>query len=314
VDEVGISVACDPNSIERPNHPPDDETSRTMIQLFPSTDDKRADSSTADPNTSPGSGAVDQHDEATGVMLRVARESREPGPHRPWVYTNMIVAADGATTVDGLSGELGGDGDRMMFRALRAQADIILVGAGTARAEGYRPPQRYEVAQEFRLDRGQRARPRLALVTRSLDLDAGLAIFEDDAPETRPLIISSQRSWTERGGDLSERAEPIVAGDEDVDLGDALGQLKQRGFDRVLCEGGPSLNGRLVAADLIDEWNLTIAPLLAGGESTRAAVGPMPGGPPPGMRLDRVWLREEYLFCRWIRRDRSRPGESTTSD
>ena len=188
---------------------------------------------------------------------------------------------------------------------------MILVGAGTTRAEGYRPPQLYEEAQGFRRTRGQQARPRLAIVTRSLDLDPDMAIFDDDRPDTRPLVISSHRSWDERGGDLTERADRIAAGDEEVDLSDALAQLADRGFARLLCEGGPSLNGQLVSGDLIDEWNLTIAPLLVGGDSTRAAVGPMPGGPPPDMTLDRVWLREDYLFCRWIRqrlRSDSRTG------
>lgn len=292
MDEVGITIECDPNTIRVP---PDEQASQYMIQLFPPSDDNKGNAS----------GGVDQYDEATSVMLRVTGERREPGPHRPWVYTNMIVAADGATAIDGLSGELGGDGDRMMFRALRAQADIILVGAGTARAEGYRPPKRNEAVDDIRRERGQQARPRLALVTRSLDLDPDMAIFDDDQPDTRPLVISSRRSWDERGDSVAERAEPIAAGDDDVDLGNALAQLRSRGAGRVLCEGGPSLNGQLVAGDLIDEWNLTIAPLLVGGDSTRAAVGPMPGGPPPGMVLDRVWLREDYLFCRWIRRTTS---------
>ena len=265
-----------------------------MIQLFPSTDDDQRDH---------GAGAGATENEATEVMHRVDRETREPAGDRPWVYTNMIVAADGATAVDGLSGQLGGDGDRMMFRALRAQADIILVGAGTARAEGYRPPQRYDEAQAQRSARGQQPRPRLALVTRSLNLDPDMALFDDSDPDTRPFVVSTRQALAERGADVADRAEPIAAGTEEVDLADALRQLRKLGFGRVLCEGGPSLNGQLVAQGLIDEWNLTIAPLLAGGDSKRAAVGPLPGGPPPGMALDRVWLREDYLFCRWIGRD-----------
>ncbi len=274
-----------------------------MIQLFPPTDDKRPGAATEPLSTLPVSDDDPPvGDEPTQVMLQVGRERREPDGSRPWVYTNMIVAADGATAVNGLSGQLGGEGDRMMFRALRAQADIVLVGAGTARAEGYRPPRRYEAAQHLRRDRGQQPRPRLALVTRSFDLDPDMGLFDDDDPETRPFVVSSEQSWDERGADVAGRVEPIRAGDDDVDLGEALAQLHQRGFNRVLCEGGPSLNGQLVAADLIDEWNLTIAPLLAAGDSSRAAVGPLPGGPPPGMALDRVWLHDDYLFCRWLRR------------
>ena len=280
--------------IPSPNH--------AMIQLFPPSDDNRSGpAEDTSPRGHEATAAGRTEDAADLVMARVGAEAREPDGALPWVYANMIVAADGATAVDGVSGGLGGDGDRMFFRALRAQADIILVGAGTARAEGYRPPLTYEAAQDTRRARGQQPRPRLALVTRSLNLDPDMQLFEDQDPETRPFVVSSKRAWNDRGGDIAERAEPIIAGIDEVDLADALNQLRQRGFERVLCEGGPSLNGELVAAGLVDEWNLTIAPLLAGGDSKRAAVGPLPGGPPPNMTLDRVWLHDDYLFCRWIR-------------
>ncbi len=281
-----------------------------MNQLFPPSPDNRLpgpDSATtvvhAEPQHDTSDEASDEAttDTATAVMLAVGHEQREPRADRPWVYTNMIVAADGATAVGGLSGDLGGEGDRMMFRALRAQADIILVGAGTARAEGYRPPQRYEAAQTQRIGRGQQPRPRLALVTGSLNLDPEMELFDDSGPDERPFVISSTRSLAEKGAAVSDRADTIAAGDSDVNLRSALTQFKQRGFNRVLCEGGPSLNGQLIAEGLIDEWNLTIAPLLIGGDSKRAAVGPLPGGPPPGMKLNRVWLHDNYLFCRWTR-------------
>jgi 5-amino-6-(5-phosphoribosylamino)uracil reductase len=70
----------------------------------------------------------------------------------------------------------------------------------------------------------------------------------------------------------------------------------------VLSEGGPSLNGQLIAEDLIDEWNLTISPILAGGTSKRPATGQELLPPGLAMALDRVWHQDDLLFCRWIRR------------
>ena len=60
---------------------------------------------------------------------------------RPGVRLNMIASVDGATAVDGVSGGLGGPADRRVFGVLRSLADVVLVAAGTVRAEGYGPPR-----------------------------------------------------------------------------------------------------------------------------------------------------------------------------
>lgn len=259
-----------------------------MIQLFPPSDDNV-----------PVGDAVD-----VAVLDAVGAENRVPIEGRPWLFTNMIVSADGATAVGGLSGELGADGDRAMFRALRAQADVILVGAGTARQEMYQPPIAYEAAQQQRRRRDQSPRPRLALVSRRLDLDPSLPLFADDDTKTRPFVITTAEALAADTSGLDQRAEVLVAGVHDVELSVGIDLLAEHGARTVLCEGGPSLNGRLAATDLIDEWNLTVAPLLVGGDSKRAAVGPLPGGPPSTMHLARVWTLDHYLFCRWTRSER----------
>lgn len=212
----------------------------------------------------------------------------------------MVVSADGATSLDGRSGQLGGESDRAMFQALRAQADVILVGGGTVRAERYRPPRAYQEAQDQRRSRSQQPRPRLLVVTGSLDLDPSLPLFDD--PDNRPLVATTGTALADDQSGVAERAEIIVAGESSVDLADAMAAVHKLGLGRVLCEGGPGLNGQMIAAGLIDEWNLTIAPLLVGGDSDKAAMGPLPGGPPADLALDRVWLADHTLFCRWIRR------------
>jgi riboflavin biosynthesis pyrimidine reductase len=71
----------------------------------------------------------------------------------------------------------------------------------------------------------------------------------------------------------------VVCGESVVDLGHGLDELRKRGLDQVLCEGGPHLFGALLAADLVDELCLTVSPLLAGPGSGRiieGAVGPAP--------------------------------------
>lgn len=233
-------------------------------------------------------------------LAAVADEDRPPPPDRPWVYTNMIASADGGTAVGGLSGGLGGEADKAMFSALRAVADVILAGAATVREERYRPPEVSDTARAARLERGQASRPRLAIITGRLSLEPDLPVFQD--PDKRPLIITSRAAPADRRRRLESVAEIIQAGEATVDLPEAVGRLRAEGTRWVLCEGGPSINGQMIARDLVDEWNLSVSPHLLGADSRRAAVGPVDGGPPRGMRLARVWAADDYLFCRWIRR------------
>ncbi len=230
----------------------------------------------------------------------VAAETRESNGERPWVYTNMIASADGGTAVDGQSGQLGGPGDKALFTALRAVADVIIVGASTVREERYRPPSPSPEVVKERIGRGQAARPRIVVVTRSLSLDLDLPLFGD--PGNRPYVLTVGSAPPDALERLKDVADIIIAGDDDVDMELGLEQLsRQAGAATALSEGGPSINGQLIAADLIDEWNLSLSPTLLGADSHRAAIGPVDGGPPRGMRLDRVWADDDYLFCRWVR-------------
>lgn len=230
----------------------------------------------------------------------VAAEQRTPQGDRPWVMTNMIASADGATAVDGLSGSLGGPADKAMFTALRSVTDGIIVGASTVRQERYRPPSAGpEAAQAARRQRGLPVRPQVVVVTGSLGLDPTLPLFEDAS--YRPLIITVASAPADRRAELEAVADVVDAGEDRVDLAAALTVLGERRLSVVLSEGGPTLNGQLIADDLIDEWNLSLSPVLAAGSSKRPAVGPEPVGPPARMTLARVWEQDHLLFCRWVR-------------
>lgn len=239
-------------------------------------------------------------DDDAAVEDRLADEERPAPQGRPWVMVNMIATVDGATSVDGVSGELGGDGDRRVFRALRALPDVILVGAATVRAERYGPPRPSAAVREQRTARGQDPAPRLAVVTRSGDLDPELGLFTPDGP--RPLVYVGWGASQERREALAGVAEVVERPGDEVDLADVLADLRGRGADVVLCEGGPSLNGQLVSAGLVDEWHLSLAPRLVAGRAERAAHGPL-ADPPLDMGLHRVLGDDEgYLFLTHRRR------------
>jgi len=231
------------------------------------------------------------HDVDPAALYRA--DARPVPSGRPWVVVNMIASADGATTVGGLSGPLGGPGDRQVFGALRSVADVVLVGAATVRAERYGPVRQ-------RGDVGSVAR--VAVVTASGELDPGLRLFAEADPARPPVVLTCEACPPDRRDGLAAVADVVVAGGDRVDLAAALSLLAGRGAAVVLAEGGPSLNGQLVAGDLVDEWCLTLSPYLVGGTSARAAQGPDVDGAARPLRLDRLLVDDDGLcFARYLR-------------
>jgi riboflavin biosynthesis pyrimidine reductase len=215
---------------------------------------------------------------------------------RPGLRLNMVASADGATAVEGRSGGLGGAGDRALFHALRALTDVILVGAGTVRAEGYGPPRLPDEEVAARERRGQEPLPRIAVVTRSLGLDWGSPLFA--RPTSRPIVVAPADASPDRLDRAREVADVLLAGTGSVDLAGAFSLLGQEGVRAALCEGGPALNGLLAAAGLVDELCLTVAPLLTAGDAKRILDGPALS-PPPGMALASACEEDGYLFLRY---------------
>lgn len=225
-------------------------------------------------------------------------DERPPHPGRPWLALDMVASVDGATALAGRSGRLGSAIDRRVFLALRAAADVVLVGAGTARAEHYGPPVLPPFLQEARVAAGRPPLPRLAVASRSLDLDWDTPLFTDTP--TRPLVITAAAAPPTRAERAREVAEVVVAGGAEVDLTAALAALATAEAGVVVCEGGPTLNGSLLAAGLVDEVCLTVAPVLASGSSRRLITGDELNTP-TRLRLARVLEDGDELFLRYLR-------------
>ena len=225
-----------------------------------------------------------------------AGPQRSPHADRPWVMLNMVASIDGAAAVDGVSRGLSSEPDKAMFGALRAQADVILVGARTANAERYRP--------------ARRSGARIAVVSGSLSVDPDLPLFNpppDLSMTALPLVVTTDGADDGAAERFAGRAELVRAGTGSVDLLESLRHLGLLGARVVLCEGGPTLNAGLLAADLVDEVNLTHAPLAVGSHAPRIASAPGDGSPataPRAYALDQVIAHDDVLFVRWTR---SRP-------
>ena len=201
------------------------------------------------------------------------------GDGRPGLRYNMIASVDGATAVDGVAGGLANQADKDLFHLLRSLADVVLVAAGTVRAEGYGP-----------------SRVPIAVVTRSCNLDWESRFFT--AQDARPVVVTVTTAPAEARSRAAEVADVVVAGERDVDLAKAVGALGERGWRKVLCEGGPTLNGQLAAAGLLDELCLTLSPRMVGGNAKRILAGPLLPGPPT-YTLASACEQDGFLFLRY---------------
>lgn len=197
-------------------------------------------------------------------------------PGRPAVRLNVVASLDGAATLDGRSGGLAGSADRRVFRTLRTLADVVLVGAGTVRAEGYRG---------LPLP--------LAIVSRSCDFGPDDTVFTGN---TRPILITVASAPAARVAALRDVAEVVIAGAESVDFRAALGVLGEMGFQHVLAESGPRVNAQLAATEVLDELCLTVAPCLVGDDAPRILNGPAVG--PVSFAPHMVCEEDGFLFLR----------------
>ncbi|MCW2891090.1 MAG: bifunctional deaminase-reductase domain protein, partial [Actinomycetia bacterium] len=203
---------------------------------------------------------------------------------------------DGAAYVDGRSTGLSGPGDKRIFGVLRALTDVVLAGAGTARAEDYKPALRRPSLAALR--EGRPETPAIALVTRSLGLNLASSLFTDAPPDARTVVITCAAADAGLRAATAKVADVIVAGEETVDLAAAFKELKARGMSRVLCEGGPHLLGDVAAAGLLNELCLSVSPTLAGPGASRVIAGqPSPARP---LTLKHVLEDDGFQFFRYF--------------
>ncbi len=218
-----------------------------------------------------------------------------------WVRANFIASVDGGATADGKTGAMGGPGDRLIFHLLRELADVIVVGAGTVRVEGYSGAQLGVAKRQGRQARGQSEVAQLAIVTKSGRLDRDMPVFT--RTEVPPLVITCAAAAEEtrrRLADLCEVVDCSGADPGSVDEAVLLEALGARGMRRILTEGGPMLLGAFVQRDMLDELCLTIAPFLVGGLARRIATGP--GQLLTRMRCAHILTDDVgYLYTRYVR-------------
>jgi riboflavin biosynthesis pyrimidine reductase len=216
-----------------------------------------------------------------------------------WVMGHMVGGLDGSAAIDGRVGDLSTAPDANLFVLMRALADVVLVGAQTVRRERYGAVRLPAEQVAARRAAGRPGTPPLAVVTRSLDLDWSARAFADAPPGSRTLVITCADADAGRLARARQVADVVIAGTDRVDPEQAALRLSELGHQVVLCEGGPSWLGELVAAGRLDELCLTIAPLM-GGDPLPVSISP-PGAPLAHFALRQVLRDGDTLFLRYER-------------
>lgn len=213
------------------------------------------------------------------------------------VRVNFVASIDGAATDHGLSGGLSGPADKRVFDLLRRLCDVVLVGAGTVRAEGYGPMRLDRASIEWRRANGLAEQPVFAIVSGALSLDPESTVFTE-AP-VRAIVVTIGTSPRAKRQAISRVADVVVCGEERLDVRVMLAELGKRALRQVLCEGGPTLFGSLLDADRVDELCLTISPLIEAGDARRIAAGTLTEA--RRMALHHILVADGTLMLRYLR-------------
>jgi riboflavin-specific deaminase-like protein len=236
----------------------------------------------------------DQADTTVAEQLASLELTELAPKDRPYVALNFATTLDGRAAISGRSGPIGSAADTEMLQRLRTRVDAVMIGAGTLRVERYGrmvPDPQYRAWRE-RV--GLAHDPLAVIVSNRFELPWDAPIFTDGGGRVVVFTASEAEAPT------TDTQVSVVRHPDGVELDRALAYLREeRGIRALLCEGGPTLHGRLREGDLADELFLTIAPKLAGGESPRILEGALP----EIEELELAWLleREGELFARYRR-------------
>jgi riboflavin biosynthesis pyrimidine reductase len=233
-------------------------------------------------------------------LLAELRPRERARPDRPFTYVDMVASVDGRAGLEGTSAALGDDADLEMLLELRTLADAVLIGSATLRAEGYDQLVRDPSRRARRVDAGASEDPVAVLISRSLDLPWDAGLF---AAAGQPVLVYTSAA----SGEPPPVAAPVeLVRLPSVDPRAVLADLRARGVRALLCEGGPVLNRVLLAAGVVDELFLTLAPLVTGDDREPPIVAGGALTPPAGLSLRWVLRHGDELLLRYAVGDAAR--------
>jgi 2,5-diamino-6-(ribosylamino)-4(3H)-pyrimidinone 5'-phosphate reductase len=240
-------------------------------------------------------------DTINGLYLNL--EFPEPPDSRPHVYINMVASVDGKITLEGSERGIGSDADQRLFHELRAHADAVLDGATTARISGASPRVRDDDLREWRIARGKSPHPLGVLITASGNLDLTRRFFTSD--EFEAVVFAAESMPPERLAALRSTRRPVHVVPEGIEaVAEMLRILRaEYGVQRLLCEGGGTLNAQFIHLNAADDFFLTIAPKIVAGRDNLTPVEGAPFTRDTTPLLDLTFWHHHHptgeVFTRW---------------
>ena len=217
-------------------------------------------------------------------------------PAGAWTRAMMLTTLNGAIAgPDGVSGSISTVTDRLIFSEVRRLAEAVLVGAGTIRAERYKPMRARPEHQDARAAAGLRPAPVVVIVSGSLDLPWEEPLFHESAQQ--PIVLTHVH---DPSSDALRRARAGADVEQlrSLDAPSIIDALRARGHLRIVCEGGAQLLTQLSAADRIDEYDITLAPLLTG---VGHGIVDGPVGEVKRLDLAQAIADEGFVFAKYLR-------------
>ncbi|MEP6649276.1 MAG: dihydrofolate reductase family protein [Lapillicoccus sp.] len=213
-----------------------------------------------------------------------------------WVRANFATSLDGGITgPDGRSGSVNSAADHVVFELLRALSDVVVVGAGTLRSEGYTALSVENRWQTIRSDHGLAEPLPLVGVSNSGQVPPRL---RDARRGTVLLATHTGSPGLAEAREVLGDEQVLVCGDDAVDDRRLVAMLAERGWDRILTEGGPHLASSMIAAGVLAEVCLSVTPVVVGGDGPRMTTGlATPTGYVPHLLVE----EDGTLMGRWFR-------------
>lgn len=184
---------------------------------------------------------------------------------RPYVILNAAMTLDGKIATQTGSSNISGKEDLERVHELRKECDAIMVGIGTVMADDPR-------LTVHKIDASPEDNPVRVVVDSKLRTPVDARITNDDAH----TIIAGANAYKDefKASDKYEIFKKrgvkfFFSGDKRVDLSLLMSYLHEEGIEKLMLEGGATLNFSMIKAGLIDEIRICVAPMVVGGANAK---------------------------------------------
>ncbi len=206
---------------------------------------------------------------------------------RPFVFINAAMSADGKiSTYERRQIRISSDADMRRVDELRAGADAIMVGIGTVLADN----------PSLTMKSGEKNPIRIVVDSMARTPVDAEVISRKGSPT---IIAVSKSAPPKRVEALRGKAEIITVGDRQVSLPELLSELKSRGINRLMVEGGATLNWGLISERLVDEIYVYIGNMIIGGKDAPTLVDGLGFTKPVKLDLLSIEKLDDGVLVKW---------------